>query len=221
MGSFIETTLHEELGKLLSNELTLEIVQDDCTYSPRENANAGILCISNKNVTNETDDFKVEDHKDWDGVERWLQTKKGAIAMLPVFVYDHGGITISTTPSWDCWDERHVGYYYTTKQNFQDCVGGELDANNIKQVLESEIKELNQYFRGDVYAFKITNKLGNVIDFCGSYYNEAQAMADGTELLKDLQKVYNDNLLALKQHMVGLQGRQFSPIETCHFIQGA
>lgn len=209
MKEFITTILDDGLDRLLSNELKLEVVQDDDTYSPRDNSNAGILCVASNHITNETHDFDIHKHKNWGQVEKWLRAKKGAIAVIPVYLYNHSGIFINTT-GFDCkWDSGQAGLYYTTKLQYMECVDNYLETSKIKQVLEQEIEALNKYFTGDIYAYKITNKLGNVIEFAGNYYDYKEAEAEGNIELKSLQKEYNNEILHLKSNMARIQELPF------------
>jgi hypothetical protein len=84
------------------------------------------------------------------------------ILIKPINMYDHSGITVSTSndyPYNDRWDAGCVGFIYVTKQKiFDEC--GNITEENWKeradQYLECEMETYDQYLRGDVYGFTLT-----------------------------------------------------------------
>lgn len=113
--------------------------------------------------------------------------------ILPVYIYDHSGISIRTTPFYDPWDSGQVGFIYVTdtklKKEFRDYY----NIDSIKKHLKLEIETYGQYLRGDVYAFAIydlkeCSQCGHVekeiIDSCGGFYGtdwENNGMTDHIE----------------------------------------
>lgn len=86
---------------------------------------------------------------------------------LPVYLYDHGGITISTSPFSCPWDSGQVGIIYATSEDIQKEFGITPDSiERAKKLLESEILEFDQYLRGECYCYEITDKDGDQIESC-------------------------------------------------------
>lgn len=75
---------------------------------------------------------------------------------LPVYMYDHGGITISTSPFSCRWDSGKVGFIYTTKERIRNLCGihYEYTEESIKEDLNAEIKLYNEFIMGNVYCLK-------------------------------------------------------------------
>ena len=96
--------------------------------------------------------------------------------VLPLYLYDHGGITISTAPFSCRWDSGQVGYIYTTLERARDLGHGwkrltKARREAIADMLRAEVKTYDQYIRGEIYRFTIEDEDGNYIDSCGGYYD--------------------------------------------------
>lgn len=74
---------------------------------------------------------------------------------LPLYLYDHSGITMSTG-SFSCpWDSGQVGFIYVSKKKAREEYGP-LTKKNLERVytyLRGEVETYDQYLRGDVYGF--------------------------------------------------------------------
>lgn len=80
------------------------------------------------------------------------------ILELPLYLYDHSGITISTS-SFSCrWDSGQVGFIYVTKERLRKEYGWKKitkqRADKIYGYLRSEVETYDQYLTNDVYGFK-------------------------------------------------------------------
>ena len=201
----IKAMLQQQLDVLLDNTLSVEVIQDDEPYSPRENCNAGILCVSHKHLRNETDDFESDNHSNWDEVEQWLRAEKGAIEVVPVYLYSHGMVRVNTTGFQCRWDSGQAGLYYTTVASYQNAVSNELDADKIRQCLVDEISDLDKWVSGEIYAYKVINKLGKTLSYAGNYYDYKDALAEGNHELESLQVIYNKELQELKREIASQQ----------------
>ena len=82
---------------------------------------------------------------------------------LPLYLYDHSGITISTTSFNDRWDSGCVGFIYAKISDVLNLYGwDELTVERNEQVLEylkDEVEVYDQYLRGDVYRFTLTEQI--------------------------------------------------------------
>lgn len=76
--------------------------------------------------------------------------------MLPLYLYDHGGITMSVG-NFSCpWDSGQVGYIYMTRETILDNWGGKILTKAIKQKavdsMTATVTEYDSYLTGDVYG---------------------------------------------------------------------
>lgn len=140
------------------------------------------------------------EYEDWEDMSEEDLFKKlvdsDKILIKPINLYDHSGITVSTSSSYpynDRWDAGCVGFIYVTKDRvFKECM--DITEENWKErankYLEDEMEIYDQYVRGNVYWFRLTKKVtkqdlcphcGEVIreyedeeeiDNCGGFYGD-------------------------------------------------
>lgn len=83
--------------------------------------------------------------------------RKSDVVILPVYVFDHSGISISTSDFADKWDSGQAGWIYTTKEKVMECLN--VTEENWREIatecLESEIKTYDMYLQGKVYGIII------------------------------------------------------------------
>jgi hypothetical protein len=98
--------------------------------------------------------------------------------MLPLYLYDHSGITISTGPFGCPWDSGQVGYIYVSKEKVRKEYGWKVLTKQriakINEILESEVKVYDDYLRGAVYGYTIApiyeDSLIKCDDSCWGFY---------------------------------------------------
>lgn len=82
--------------------------------------------------------------------------------VVAVYLYDHSGLAISTTPFSCRWDSGQVGFIWLDKESkdYDDPVAG----------LKAEIETLNQYLQGDVWGFTVYSADGDKIESVAGFY---------------------------------------------------
>lgn len=94
----------------------------------------------------------------------------------PVYIYDHSGISLSTSPFGCRWDSGKVGYIYVERSKAREEFGWKritkAREEQVVKYLQGEIKTQNQYVSGDVYWFTIEDEEGNTVDSCGGFYGD-------------------------------------------------
>ena len=99
---------------------------------------------------------------------------KGFI-LLPLYLYDHSGITISTSPFSCPWDSGQVGWIYCTPERLQ-AEFGNITETNMKQanrLMEEEIKVYDTYLRGECYGYCLYLGMRE-IDSCWGFFGEIE-----------------------------------------------
>jgi len=87
--------------------------------------------------------------------------------ILPTFLLDHSGLSMSTSSFHDPWDSGQVGWIYANKETVIKEYGewSEETIEKVKQFMESEVKEYDDYLRGENYMYDIIdNATEEVID---------------------------------------------------------
>jgi hypothetical protein len=100
------------------------------------------------------------DSDDWQDVYKALR-ETDLVLIKQINLYDHGGITVSTSngyPYNDRWDAGCVGFIYVTKKTILKECGGITEENwkeRADEYLEGEMETYDQYCRGEVYGFRL------------------------------------------------------------------
>ena len=147
---------------------TLKIKHDELSESPREWDNLGtMVCFHRRYTLGDKHDFSTpDDFQD-------TVTHRNAV-ILPLYLYDHGGITIRTAPFSCPWDSGQVGWIYVSKEKIREeysCKQITKDViEKVEKVLEAEVKTYDQFLTGDVYGFVIEDEDGQDVDSCWGFY---------------------------------------------------
>lgn len=171
----------------------INIYYDTDLESPRDWNNLGIMIcwhnrynLSDKNCNkyNDPTDFLADlagKDDDWcyDKTINDLYTEASKHAViLPLYLYDHSGITMSVNPFSCPWDSGQVGYIYATHDTIKKEFGlkklGKKAKKKAEEILIGEVKTYDTYLTGDVYGYKITDKdnkdIDSCIDSCWGFY---------------------------------------------------
>lgn len=118
----------------------------------------------------------ADDYEDFDAMEKALYKEHGALVVLPVYMYDHSGITIKTSPFGCNWDSGKLGFIVAYKEEIRKSYGVKRISAKLKErvteLLESEIKVLDQYLRGDIFSFLLLDSDNEIIDSCSGFYGD-------------------------------------------------
>jgi len=142
-----------------------KIEQDEYPESPREWDNLGTFIMQHNRYA--FGDHLFEDDGNSSSFEEVFKyhlkcinncTIKDVI-YLPVYMYDHSGISINTTGFDSSWDSGKIGYIYSVKEDIRKeyktkRISSKLH-KQILSILKNEIAILDQYLAGDVYDFNI------------------------------------------------------------------
>jgi len=128
----------------------------------------------------EDDDIEILDDDLLEGVlvSEIIALSKGAVIALPLYVYDHGGITMNTNGFSDPWDTSSVGIIWTTPKKLQETgivqETGETWESVAKRSLEAEVQTYDQYLKDEVYGYVVEtlDEEGEwtEVDSCYGYY---------------------------------------------------
>ena len=164
----------------LENGNTLEIHYDDGDSNPREWDNLGKMVCFHRNYTlGEKHDYNQEDYNSWEELKDAIEEKERPIVILPLYLYDHSGITMNTTGFSCGWDSGQVGWIYVTKKQLE-FIGTHISDNEtyaefkerLEKFLVAEVKVYDQYLTGDVYGFILKDAEGDAVDSCWGFYGD-------------------------------------------------
>lgn len=163
-------------GTLKGKPISLEVYYDPSPMNPRKDDNLGtMLCfhsrydLGDKNIL----DINTSMFDSWEDMEEYLRKEENAVVILPLFLYDHGGITMKTLPFSCHWDSGQVGFIYVTREKIlKDFKRKKLSKKLLKfvaDILLSEVEIYKKYLEGDIYGY-ILKENGEDIDSCWGFY---------------------------------------------------
>ena len=149
--------------------LDIKICIDESPETPRNFDNLGTMaCFHRKYELGDNHDFSTPDD-----LEEYMT--KNEVIKLPLYLYDHSGITMKTTPFSCRWDSGQVGFIYTTKDKVREEFSVKRISQKIRkrvlEILKSEVKIYDAYISGEVYGYQIENN-GDIIDSCWGFFDD-------------------------------------------------
>jgi len=91
--------------------------------------------------------------------DKLLETIKAKYVILPLYLLDHSGITISTSDFRDPWDSGQIGWVYAAKNAVLREYGGQsLTAEKrakAENLMRGEVEYYCHYLRGDCMRFEL------------------------------------------------------------------
>ena len=177
------TTENKMLAQTLEhNGKTINIKHDDCAESPRTWDNLGtMICFHRRYDLGDKHNIDHNDYNSFDEMEKAIEKKYDAV-VLPLYLYDHSGITISTSPFSCNWDSGQVGFIAISKEKARNEYGWKAITKKRKELLtlylEGEVETYDQYLRGDIFGYEILNSDGEIEDSCWGFYGEESAIEE-------------------------------------------
>ena len=160
---------------------TVSLYQDDCGESPREWDNLGHMVCWHRRSNLGDEQVRPGEHAgSLEGFEKWLAQERKARVILPIYIYEHSGITITTSyaaylryPDKQ-WDAGQVGYIYVDAETIRQEYGVKRISTKLKQkvaeVLAGEVETYDQYLTGDVYGYVVRDEAGEHVDSCWGFF---------------------------------------------------
>ena len=148
---------------------TIKIEYDTDPMDPRkECCNWGTIFALCRNRILSDDD--AEDPREW----TWKESE--AHISLPVYMYEHSGVILSTSPFSCQWDSGQVGRIYVSNEKAREEYGwgrlSDIRIDIVKTRLRQEIQTLSDYMGGSVYGYIVEAEDGEEIDSCWGYYGD-------------------------------------------------
>jgi hypothetical protein len=170
-----------------------KIEQDTNPESPRAWDNFGkMVCFHNRYNLGDEHEYRSGDYDGWAGLKEQL-INDGAKVILPIYMYDHSGITISTAPFGCNFDSGQIGFIYCTAKDMEsDGMAGTIDEDRAIVLMKGEIETYDNYLRGEVYGYRIFEQevcdKGHTheeqLDSCWGYYSEEDALHEAESIIK-------------------------------------
>jgi hypothetical protein len=169
-------TIHTETYR----GLTIKLYHDPDPESPREWDNLGVMFCKHRRYNL--------------GDKNAAPPPNANVVRLPLYLYDHSGITISTRPFSCPWDSGQVGFIYCTHEKIRqeyDLNPGPIPHETIERVvaqLEQEVRTYDQFLRGKVYGFVVEDQDGESLDSMWGFYQNERPDADDSYVLMEARE---------------------------------
>lgn len=148
----------------IKNGISLKLAQDySYNPNPREDDNLGeMVCFHRRYNLGD----KTEFERPFDFQVYAENNQNDICCILSLYLYDHSGITISTTPFADKWDSGQVGYIYCTKEKAKKFGLNPENYDEIEKQLQAEVKAYDDYLTGNdkYYYFCLRDENNEIID---------------------------------------------------------
>lgn len=107
----------------------------------------------------------------------YLRKERGATVILPLGLIDHSGISMYVGAGAHRhdpggWDSGQVGVIFDTADTRKECGMQDSSAEDIERALRGEVNAYDQYLRGEVYCFTVTNPDGEHADSCCGFLGD-------------------------------------------------
>ena len=151
---------------------TVKVVQDDDPMNPRKDYDhlGRMVCFHRRYNLGDKHSFDIESAKEF--------RKQKNVYSLPLYLYDHSGITMRTGPFSCPWDSGCVGFIYIERETFLKEFGYKKMTKKVKEhlykVLEAEVEEYDNYLTGEVYGYIVETEDGEFVDSCYGYFGDTK-----------------------------------------------
>lgn len=167
----------------------IDIIQDTDPESPRTWDNLGtMVCFHSGYILGDKHDYDHRDYSGWEEMENDIIKRENVGVILPLFLYVHSGITMNTTGFSCRWDSGQVGFIFVSKEKIREEYGvkriSKKMLDRIEGYLVGEVETYDQYLRGDVYGYRITDtETDEELDSCWGFYGSDYCMEEGKSIV--------------------------------------
>jgi hypothetical protein len=113
------------------------------------------------------DDEEREPFEDDDYPAMLKRAEAWGYTVLPLYLYDHSGITMSCSEFSCPWDSGQVGIIFMSPQTAH-----KEGITYPEKVLKAEVEEYDQFLTGQVYGFRILDEGDDEVDACWGIFGE-------------------------------------------------
>ena len=186
----------EAIETTRKGDYILEIFQDDHYESPREWEPLGtMVCFHGKYNLGDKHDYNNDDYSTWTELKEAIIEGENAKIILPLYLYDHSGITMNTTGFSCGWDSGQVGWIFASEDRIKKEYNVDVITDDILEkvtnMLKGEVETYDQFLTGDVYGYRVSKvevcdkgcEHEEELDSCWGYYGMESVEEAGKEML--------------------------------------
>jgi len=147
--------VHQET---LEHGITIRIVPDSDPIDPRaEYDNASVMACWHRR-------YNLGDEQPREDPQEFLEElQRQRCEILPLYLYDHSGLSISTSGFSCPWDSGQIGYVYVTPETGRKEWGRKW-REAARRCMRAETSDYDSYLRGNCYGFIIEDRHGDTLE---------------------------------------------------------
>jgi hypothetical protein len=172
------------LETITHKQHTIEILPDEDAENPRNDENVGtMICFHSRYTLGDKHNYT-----DADDLHSRLSADFGdSPIVLPLYLYDHGGITMRCS-SFSCsWDSGQVGYIVCSRKKAIYEWGKNRFTKAIQKkavsYMQSEVSSYDLYLTGGYVGFRIKDKSDTIIDSCWGFDDQSYAIKEAKSII--------------------------------------
>ena len=187
----------ESVNEKRIGDYLIEIFPDNNPDNPREWDNLGtMICFHTRYHLGDKHGYDHKDYSGWEELEKTIVEDNNVGVILPLYLYDHSGLSISTTPFSCVWDSGKIGFICVSKIKILEEFGGKIITKKLKEkvegILKGEVETYNQYLQGDIYGYKISkvttcdqgHEHKRVLDSVLGFYGQDECMEEAERIVQ-------------------------------------
>jgi len=169
--------LHTEKFGPEGAQLVGQLIQDDhCQCDPRDQDNIGTMVCFHRNYqlgdaggTRRKMRAGLPIFPNADSFRDFMEETKPIV--LPLYLYDHSGITMSTRPFGCRWDSGQIGWIYCSIEKAKQEFPAHPSLNDVvEKALHAEVEIYDQHLRGNCYGYQLQDDQGTLLDSCWGFH---------------------------------------------------
>lgn len=172
---------------------TVEVSLDDFPYNPREDCTFGTMVCWHRRYN------LGDSHSFSDPSEFRAEVSEEDNIILPVFMYDHSGTALSTSPFGCAFDSGQVGFIFVSKEKVRREYGVKRITKKMRElaiaVMKSEVSVYDKYLNGENYVVSFLDDKGSCVDSCGGFIGRDSLEDAVTDHLPIEYRAFKDEII--------------------------
>jgi len=160
---------------------TISIYYDDYAESPRTWDNIAEFHCCHRRYSLGDEEYNYSSGQDCIDVAK--EAEKQGDVVLPLYLYDHSGITISLTPFSCPWDSGQVGFVIIRRAKMLQEFSAKRFTTFLKKraldIAEAEVQTYDQFLRGEIYGYKVDEDG----DSCWGFYDQEDCIGEAKNII--------------------------------------
>lgn len=186
----------EAINTIRKGNYQLEIFYDEHPDCPRSWDPLGtMVCFHRRYNLGDKHNYDHNDYSGWGEMKEAIIKAENVAVILPLYLYDHGGITMNTTGFSCGWDSGQVGWIFVSKEVLRKEYNVKRITKDIiekaTKVLQGEVETYDQFLTGEVYGYRVSKidvcdkgcEHSEEVDSCWGYYGMESVEEEGNRVL--------------------------------------